>query len=66
MWLELKTHINSLNDNGYTSNLLKDMYNDDKNYIYLTYLSSVLYEVQSVNLTFEAADLFRFFAKSDK
>lgn len=54
MWLELRTHFTIVNDKHLETSLLKEMYNDGKNYVYLTYLASVLKEVQEVNLAFES------------
>lgn len=54
MWLELRTHFNVVNDKHFETSLLKEMYNDGKNFVYLTYLASVLREVQEVNLAFES------------
>lgn len=54
MWLELKTHFNMVNDISFETSLLKTMYNDQKNFLYITFLGSVLSEVQKVNLAFEA------------
>lgn len=56
MWFELKTHFSLLKDTCYVSNLLKDMYSDNRNHVYLIYLSSILEEVQKVNLAFESAN----------
>lgn len=54
MWLELKTHFNVVNEKSFESLQLKIMYNDTQNLVYITYLASVLAEVQKVNLAFEA------------
>lgn len=54
MWLELRTHFTIVHDKHLETSLLKEMYNDGKNYVYLTYLASVLKEVQEVNLAFES------------
>lgn len=54
MWLELKTHFSVVNDNHLETTLLREMYEDGKNFVYLKYLHSVLKEVQEVNLAFES------------
>lgn len=38
----------------FTSNNLKNMYNNDSNYVYSVYLAEILKHVQRVNLGFEA------------
>lgn len=50
-WLELKTHFNivKLSDKCYTAELLYQMYNDDINFAYLSFLKPILGEVQRVN-----------------
>jgi hypothetical protein len=40
-------------DKCYTAEILYNLYNDQQNFVYLTFLSPVLFEVQSVNKAFE-------------
>ena len=42
------------NDKCYTSELLHEMYSDEKNLLYFLFLNPVLIEVQQVNKLFEA------------
>lgn len=54
-WLELKTHfqISRNVEKCYTAETLYCMYSDDKNYAFLSFLKTVLQEVQRVNKLFE-------------
>lgn len=56
-WLELKTHFNiSRNvEKCYTAETLYCMYSDDKIYAFLSFLITLLQEVQRVNKLFESA-----------
>ena len=55
-WLELTTlfSITSHSDKCYTSELLYEMYFDEKNLLYFLFLNPVLIEVQQVNKLFAA------------
>ena len=55
-WLELTTlfSITRHSDKCYTSELLYEMYYDEKNLLYFLFLNPVLIEVQQVNKLFEA------------
>uniref|UniRef100_A0A1Y1MMI1 HAT C-terminal dimerisation domain-containing protein n=2 Tax=Photinus pyralis TaxID=7054 RepID=A0A1Y1MMI1_PHOPY len=54
-WDALKLHfqLSRVKDNSYTAELLYQMYNDNKNFAYIAFLSSVLGDVQRVNKLFE-------------
>ena len=55
-WLELTTlfSITRHSDKCYTSELLYEVYSDEKNLLYFLFLNPVLIEVQQVNKLFEA------------
>ena len=55
-WIELKTHFQfvSSNDKCYTSQLLYEMYCDDRNMLYCLFLYPILKQVQEVNKLFES------------
>lgn len=58
-WLELKTHfqIASSAESCYTAQTLFEMYKDEKNYAFLSFLKPVLVQAQSVNKSFESNDV---------
>lgn len=58
-WLELKTHfsIAKLNDKCYTAELLHQMFSDDVNYAFLSFLRPILVDVQKLNKSFESNDI---------
>ncbi len=55
-WLELETHfkIMSTSEKCYTAQILYEMYNDNKNMVYLLFLHPILVQVQEVNKIFES------------
>ncbi|KYN18889.1 Zinc finger MYM-type protein 1, partial [Trachymyrmex cornetzi] len=57
-WLELKTHFieraNDRKENCYMARILRDLYKDDSNMLYLTFLKPVLEQINSVNLFFQS------------
>lgn len=61
-WLELKTHFNNIcNEKCYMARMLAEMYNDNQNYLYYTFLLPVLTSVNRVNLLFQSdnTDVFK-------
>ncbi|CAG5100548.1 Protein of unknown function [Cotesia congregata] len=59
-WEELKHYFNSIKDSSseksYTAKSLAEMYNDDRNRLYLIFLNQILREITTMNLAFQAAD----------
>lgn len=59
-WEELKSYFNviknSSTNKSYIAKSLAEMYNDDRNRLYLLFLDQVLREVTTMNLAFQAAD----------
>lgn len=59
-WEELKHYFNvikdSSSDKSYTAKSLAEMYNDDRNRLYLLFLNQILPEITAMNLAFQAAD----------
>jgi hypothetical protein len=55
-WLQLKTHFGIVRDKEkcYTAQILFEMYNDDMNYAYISFLKPILGDIQRVNKAFEA------------
>jgi hypothetical protein len=55
-WLELKIHFGIVRDKEkcYTAQVLFEMYNDDVNYAYISFLKPILSDIQRVNKAFEA------------
>ena len=58
-WLEVKTHfqITRQSEKCFTSEMLFEMYNDEKNLIYLMVLNPILKLVQRVNELFELKNI---------
>ena len=54
-WIELKAHfeVTKFSEKCYTTDMLHSVYSDQRNYLYLLFLKSVLGEVQRVNKAFE-------------
>lgn len=57
-WIELKTHFieraNDPKENCYMATILRNLYNDDSNLLYLIFLKPVLEQINSVNLLFQS------------
>jgi hypothetical protein len=55
-WLKLKTHFGIVRDKEkcYTAQVLFEMYNDDVNYAYISFLNPILSDIQRVKKAFEA------------
>lgn len=57
-WVELKTHfsISKINERCYTAELLYNMYEDESNYAYISFIYPILMEINRVNKLFEGKD----------